>query len=112
MTQSAKRRSQWVAALLAACGFLVFGVGTATAESAPTVQDEIAASLTSQGFWDESSLLDTDAMGDVVAEFGDRFAFAFTDRSFSVQQDPDRSAAALLALSALDDLQELSLIHI
>lgn len=106
MTQSAKRRSQWVAALLAACGFLVFGVGTATAESAPTVQDEIAASLTSQGFWDESSVLDTDAMGDVVAEFGDRFAFAFTDRSFSVQQDPDRSAAALLALSALDDLQE------
>lgn len=95
------------AALLLLLGTLAIGAvasGTASADTTPTMQDEIAGSVDAQGYWDEANLLDVDAMDDVVAEFGDRFAFAFTDRSFAVQEDPDRSAAALLALSTLDQL--------
>lgn len=95
------------AALLLLLGTLAIGAvasGTASADTTPTMQDEIAGSVDAQGYWDEANLLDVDAMDDVVTEFGDRFAFAFTDRSFAVQEDPDRSAAALLALSTLDRL--------
>lgn len=78
--------------------------GAGAAAQGGTMQDDIAASVTAQGFWDESGVLDTAEMGAVVREFGDRFAFAYSERSFAVQQDPDRSAAALLSLSALDQL--------
>ena len=95
----------WLAFLAASLLLLgAVGSGTANADATPTLQEEIADSITAQGYWDEASLLDVDVMGDVVIEFGDRFAFAYTDRSFAVEEDPDRSAAALLALSTLDQL--------
>ncbi len=86
--------------LLVVVGSL-FATGTATAQTT-TIQEQIAESITAQGFWEDGPILDAGAMDDVVFEFGDRFAFAYTERSFDVQQDPDRSAAALLALSTLD----------
>ena len=91
---------------LCACAVLTLVVSllpasVATAETTPTLQEEIATSITEQGFWEDGSILDSGAMDEVVAEFGDRFAFAYTERSFEVS-DPDRSAAALLALSTLD----------
>ncbi len=100
---SGTRSIQWAIGIVIAITLSVLTMSAATADSSTTtMQDEIAASIASQGFWDESSTLDPAVMEEVVVEFGDRFAFAFTDRSFTVQEDPDRSAAALLALSTLD----------
>ena len=69
----------WLAFLAASLLLLgAVGSGTANADATPTLQEEITDSITAQGYWDEASLLDVDVMGDVVIEFGDRFAFAYT----------------------------------
>lgn len=69
------------------------------------IQADIALAVLEEGFWDESGTLDAEQMEELVEDFGDSFAFAFTDRSFEVQEDPNRSAAALLALSTLETIQ-------
>ena len=94
---------RWVLGVLVVVAMSVFTMSAASAAQS-TLQEEIAASVNSQGFWDEASILDPGAMSEVVVEFGDAFAFAFTDRSYAVQEDPDRSAAALLALSTLEEI--------
>ena len=95
---------RWVLGVLVVIAMSVFTMSAASAETQSTLQEEIAASVNTQGFWDEASILDPGAMSEVVVEFGDAFAFAFTDRSYAVQEDPDRSAAALLALSTLEEI--------
>jgi len=91
-----------VAALIVVVSLLVAG-SPAIGEST-SMQQEISTNLISQGFWDESSTLDPTQMGEIVAQFGDSFAFAYTDRAFEVQ-DPNQSAAALLALSTLGEVE-------
>jgi len=70
-----------------------------------SLQARIVASVLADGYWDESGGLSSAEMAEVVAEYGDSFAFAFTDRAYSVENQPDRSGAALLALSTLEQLQ-------
>ncbi len=82
----------------------VVGVGPAHGQ-ASTLQSEIVSAVLDDGYWDETGSLDSAEMEAVVAEFGESFAFAFTNNSYEVQQDPDRSAAALLALSTLEQLE-------
>ena len=82
----------------------VVGSVPAVASAQTTLQQEIAQSVVAQGYWDDALLLDDGAMGDVIVRFGDNFAFAYTDQSYAVEQDPDRSAAGLLALSTLEQL--------
>lgn len=82
----------------------VVGSVPAVASAQTTLQQEITQSVVAQGYWDDALLLDDGAMGDVIVRFGDNFAFAYTDQSYAVEQDPDRSAAGLLALSTLEQL--------
>lgn len=86
-------------------GLVVFGLGhgVALGQSA-TMQETIASDVAGQGYWDESSILDPTLMGQVVDQFGGVIAFAYTDRNFETQ-DPNQSAAALLALSTLEQIE-------
>lgn len=92
-----------VVSMLLVSALLAFSSSAAAGQS-DTLQTEIAGSVAEQGYWDGALLLDDSAMGDVVVEFGQSFAFAYTDASYTVNEDPDRSAAALLALSTLEQL--------
>ena len=67
-----------------------------------SLQAIIAESVRADGWWDDSGELDAFEMGALVAEFGTEFAFAFTDRSFEVEGEPQQNPAFLI----------LSLIHI
>lgn len=80
-------------------------VPAALSAQQPSIQGAIVESIIEQGFWDESGTLSSEDMSAVIAEHGESFAFAFTDRAYTVDNDPDRSAAALLALSTLEQLQ-------
>ncbi len=71
-----------------------------------SLQAVIAESVLENQWWDDSGTLSEAEMEELVAELGDEFAFAFTDRSFEVQEDPNQSAAGLLAQSTLDILSE------
>lgn len=80
-------------------------VGAQSTDTETSIQAQIVASVLADGYWDESGSLSSAEMAEVVADYGDSFAFAFTDRAFAVENEPDRSGAALLALSALEQLQ-------
>lgn len=67
-----------------------------------SLQSIMAEAVLANGWWDDTGTLPEDEMAALVAEFGDEFAFAFTDRSFEVQQDPNQNPAGLLAQSTLD----------
>ncbi len=96
-------RSRALLVLLATFAAVLFTAAPAQAQT-QTLQSEIVAAVLEDGYWDETGSLDRSEMAAVVAEHGDAFAFAFTDKSYEVQTDPDRSAAALLALSTLEQL--------
>ena len=85
-----------------------FGSATlsAQAENAQDVslQEEITTSVLAQGWWDETGALSDAEMAEVVEEWGSEFAFALTDRSFSIEGDSPQNPAALLAQSTLEQL--------
>ena len=73
-------------------------------EAQRSLQAIIAEAVLEDGWWDESGSLSVADMNALVTEFGDDFSFAYTDRSFEVQQDPNQNPAGLLAQSTLDIL--------
>lgn len=82
---------------------LAVGIEPAAAQDG-TFQDDLVESVLERGWWDESGSLPEGDMRAVVERWGDDFAFAYSERSFDVQQDPALSAAALLAQSSLEAL--------
>ncbi|MFT7475099.1 MAG: hypothetical protein ACI81L_002033 [Verrucomicrobiales bacterium] len=69
-----------------------------------SLQSQIASSVLAQGWWDDTGSLAASEMSAVVEKWGGEFAFALTDRSFSVDEDPSQNPAALLAQSTLEQL--------
>ncbi len=67
-----------------------------------SLQAVMAEAILEDGWWDESGTLSSDEMDSLVAEFGDEFGFAFTDRSFEVTQDPGQNPAGLISQATLD----------
>ena len=67
-----------------------------------SLQAVIAEAVLADGWWDDSGTLDASEMDDLVAEFGDEFAFAFTDRSFEVSGEPGQNPAALIGQATLE----------
>lgn len=78
--------------------------GPVAAQIPNPIQQEIIEGVLTEGFWAENAQLSANEMVPVVAEWGGEFAFAITDRSLEIAEDPDRNAAALLAQSTLDQL--------
>ena len=80
-------------------------VGAALAGVSPSaaqgLDQEIAAVVIDRGWWDETASLDAERMDALVAEYDGAFAFAYTDRSFDVNDSQVR-AAAILAQAVLD----------
>jgi len=71
-------------------------------------EDDLVRGVLEQGWWDDTGSLPADQMRLLVDRWGDDFAFAYSDRSFDVQQDQALSAAALLAQSSLNLLSGAS----
>ena len=67
-----------------------------------SLQAVIAEAVLADGWWDDSGTLDASEMDGLVAEFGDEFAFAFTDRSFEVSGEPGQNPAALIGQATLE----------
>ena len=78
--------------------------GPVAAQIPNPIQQEIIEGVLTEGFWADNAQLSANEMVPVVAEWGGEFAFAITDRSLEIAEDPDRNAAALLAQSTLDQL--------
>lgn len=70
----------------------------------PSFAAVVAEAVLADGYWDETDGLDDAAMDSLVEQFGDDFAFVYTERSFEVQQDPNQNPAALLSQAILDSL--------
>lgn len=68
-------------------------------------QEALVENVQTQGWWDESGSLSKSEMDALVERWGPEFAFAYSNRSFDVAEDPNLSAAALLAQSSLERLQ-------
>lgn len=84
---------------------LFFSAGPAAGQDGGvSLQVVMADAILEHGYWDDSGTLPVAEMEALVAEFGDEFAFAYTDRSFEVQQDPSQNSAFLLSQAALDIL--------
>ncbi len=105
MTIGPLRVRVFVAGLLAAVlavGFAAPPVGAQDDTGQRSLQAIMAEAILADGWWDETGTLSAAEMTELVDEFGDEFAFAFTDRAFEVQLDPSQNTAGLLAQSALD----------
>jgi hypothetical protein len=87
---------------------LLFAAGlvlsTAAPAAAQNLQRDIAEAIADRGWWDETGTLDEARMDALVAQYGGAIGFAYTDRSFDVESDPNLQAAALLSQSALGEL--------
>lgn len=91
---------------LVSIAVLVFGASALGAQSGDQdFQGSLVEEVLDQGWWDDSGTLARDDMEALVDQWGPDFAFAYSDRTLDVQQDPALSAAALLAQSSLDRLQ-------
>lgn len=86
------------------CIVIVVGAGEPASAQDATFQSDLVASVLDQGWFDESGSLSDDEMRSLVDRWGDEFAFAYSERSFDVQQDPALNPAALLAQASLDEL--------
>ena len=71
-------------------------------EEQRSLQAIIAETVLESGWWDDSGMLDATEMDALVTEFGDEFAFAFTDRSFEVDGEPGQNPAALIGQATLE----------
>lgn len=89
----------------------MIGLGVSVLAASPLAaqgddfQENLIDNVIAYGWWDESGSLPEADMQAVADRWAPDFAFAYSDRSLSVQEDPNLSAAALLAQSALERLQ-------
>lgn len=93
----------WKCLAIACVVVLVGGDQPAGAQDV-SFQDDLVTSVLEQGWWDETGSLPEEEMRSIVERWGGDFAFAYSARSFDVQQDPALSAAALLAQASLQEL--------
>jgi hypothetical protein len=96
---------RWRVCAGAVIGVLCMAFPMSAVSAQPSIQTEVVEGVMDRGWWDDTNTLPESEMRAVVARWGDQFGFAYTDRSFDVQQDPALSAAALLAQSSLEQLQ-------
>jgi len=87
---------------LLAVGLLGAALGSAPL-AAQSLDSDIAAAVADRGWWDETGLLDDDSLDALVSDHGESIGFAYTDRTFAVN-DPGQSATPLLAQAVLDRL--------
>ena len=93
-----------IVAVLTLSALLLTAAPAAGQDSGVSLQVVMADAILEQGFWDDSGTLLVTEMEALVEEFGDEFAFAYTDRAFEVQEDPTQNSAFLLSQAALDIL--------
>lgn len=72
------------------------------AAGAQGLEADIAAAVADRGWWDETSSLDPARLDALVDRHDGRYAFGFTDRSFTVDADANIAAAPVLAQAVLD----------
>lgn len=105
-TRGGQPSARWPRILVSALIGVVVIILPLNAVSAQNgIETDVVAGVMERGWWDETDSLSESDMSAVVERWGDQFAFAYTDRSFEVQQDPALSAAALLAQSTLEQLR-------
>ncbi len=90
--------------LASATAVLLMWLVLAAPASAQSLPELAAADLIERGWWDDSGTLDANEFDELVARYDGQIAFAHTDRSFDVNEDPTLDAAALLAQAILEQV--------